>query len=100
MKAIDFVRPNGFFNSAGFQAAVEAARGTQLERYFFTAAAMNTASFATTIATTTVASGTSCWKCDAMTFGSCASNGKMEACDNDDCCFVEVRVQNNWFANF
>ena len=60
-------------------------------RYFFTTSTTTTSTTTTTTAQQNV--GMSCWKCDAMTYASCASNGRYEECQPGDldCCFVEVR---------
>ena len=38
-------------------------------------------------------SGTSCWKCDAMSYEQCAAEGRYEECSlgENDSCFVEIR---------
>jgi len=61
------------------------------ERYFFTST--GTTSTTTTTTTQTPPHGTSCWKCDQMTYNDCAIKGKIETCPkgDKDCCFVEVR---------
>lgn len=61
------------------------------ERYFFTQA--STTSTTTTTTTQTPPDGSSCWKCDQMTYASCASEGDIELCQkgDKDCCFVEIR---------
>lgn len=65
------------------------------ERYFFTVVPVVTTTPNTPAPTTTVQSGQKCWKCDAMTYASCASTGYYETCPlgDLDCCFVEVREQ-------
>lgn len=62
------------------------------ERYFFTQA---TAATVTTQPITIPVTGDSCWKCDAMSYTQCASDGHLEQCTlgDKDCCFVEVREQ-------
>jgi len=88
----------GYDASAGYYYYDDASAGrpgasVDDERYFFTATPATTTT--TTGTTLTITStGSSCWKCDAMTFVSCASEGQMETCrlGDLDCCFVEVRV--------
>jgi hypothetical protein len=65
------------------------------ERYFFTVTSTTTTTPPPTT-TTLPLSGTSCWKCDAMTYATCASGGRMELCPSGDfdCCFVEIRETN------
>lgn len=62
------------------------------ERYFFTTTTSTTTT-TTTTTTITVPPGTTCWKCDQMSYAGCASNGDFETCHmgDDDCCFLEVR---------
>jgi len=62
------------------------------ERYFFTTATTTTTT--TTTTTATVDSVQQCWKCDAMTYATCASGGDYENCSlgDKDCCFIEVRT--------
>lgn len=62
------------------------------ERYFFTTVLGTTTTLATTTTTLPV-QGTSCWKCDEMTYTTCASGGEYTFCESGDkdCCFVEVR---------
>ena len=44
--------------------------------------------------------GTGCWKCDAMTYVQCATEGSFQTCSEDNTngdngvCFVEYREQN------
>jgi len=47
------------------------------ERYFFTTTT-TTSTTTTTTTTTTAASVRKCWKCDAMSYTSCAANGKYQ----------------------
>jgi len=63
------------------------------ERYFFTAATTTTVTVVT-VPVATVDSVQQCWKCDAMTYATCASGGSYENCGlgDRDCCFVEVRT--------
>ena len=49
------------------------------ERYFFTQA--TTTSTTTPGTTTTVDLGTSCWKCDQMTYADCSAKGDLEKCE-------------------
>jgi len=69
---------------------VDAAAPADEERYFFTPSATTTT---TTTTTTTLGDGVKCWKCDAMTFATCASGGSWQTCPlgDKDCCFVEIR---------
>jgi len=62
------------------------------ERYFFTPSATTTT---TTTTTTTITPGIKCWKCDAMSYATCASAGSWQTCPlgDKDCCFVEIREQ-------
>lgn len=75
---------------APVEAAAPAAEVAADERYFFT-----TVTTTTTTSTTTTAPelGTSCWKCDAMKYSTCASSGEYQTCQSgdEDCCFVEIR---------
>ena len=55
----------------------------------------------TTAPTTTVSTtGEGCWKCDAMTFASCATSGQWQQCSPDQTagdygvCFLELRETN------
>lgn len=63
------------------------------ERYFFTTVATTAATSAAT--TTTVAGTNHCWKCDAMSYATCASAGAYQNCPlgDQDCCFVEIREE-------
>jgi len=102
----DFVQANGSFDITAFREALREAleaqdaapaaaiqQGVQNdeERYFFTQA--TTTSTTTPGTTTTVDLGTSCWKCDQMTYMDCSVKGDLEKCEkgDKDCCFVEVR---------
>jgi len=75
---------------AAYQAAA-AAEETEEERYFFTTSPTTTSTTSTT--TTTLGDGVKCWKCDAMTYATCASGGSWQTCPlgDKDCCFVEIR---------
>ena len=66
------------------------------ERYFFTQSA--TTSTTTTTTTQTPPDGSSCWKCDQMTYANCAAEGDIELCQkgDKDCCFVEVTFYQNF----
>jgi len=72
---------------------VDAAAPADEERYFFTTSPTTTSTTSTT--TTTLGPGTKCWKCDAMTYATCASSGSWQTCPkgDEDCCFVEIREQ-------
>jgi len=102
----DFVQANGSFDITAFREALREAleaqdaapaaaiqQGVQNdeERYFFTEA--TTTSTTTPGTTTTADLGTSCWKCDQMTYADCSAKGDLEKCEkgDKDCCFVEVR---------
>lgn len=63
------------------------------ERYFFTTVA--TTPGTSTATTATVAGTNHCWKCDAMTYATCASGGSYQTCPlgDLDCCFVEIREE-------
>jgi hypothetical protein len=63
------------------------------ERYFFTTATTTTTAIVTTTPPIGPSPGGSCWKCDQMSFATCASNGVVEHCHDgdEDCCFVEIR---------
>ena len=45
---------------------------------------------------TPTVTGTSCWKCDRMSYNECATLGYMQVCPlgDLDCCFVEIRETN------
>jgi len=62
------------------------------ERYFFTAATTTTVT-TTTVTVPPVIAGTSCFKCDKMSYATCGSQGRYQICPSGDfdCCFVEVR---------
>lgn len=62
------------------------------ERYFFTVPPP-VVTVPTVPITTQPSPGQKCWKCDAMTYATCASTGSYEECPlgDLDCCFVEVR---------
>merc|ERR1712241_86244 len=64
------------------------------DRYFFTQPQAVTNPPGTVRTTIPPVLGSSCWKCDAMTFFDCAANGKYEECrlGDEDCCFIEVRA--------
>jgi len=64
------------------------------DRYFFTQPQAVTNPPGTVRTTIPPVLGSSCWKCDAMTFFDCAANGKYEECrlGDKDCCFIEVRA--------
>jgi len=93
----DYIRPDGTFDVFAFRAAVQAARDREVagaqndERYFFTQP--TTTSTTTTSTTQTAPHGSSCWKCDQMTYNDCAVKGEIQTCPkgDKDCCFVEVR---------
>jgi len=72
---------------------VDAAAPVDEERYFFTTSSTTTSTTSTT--TTTLSDGVKCWKCDAMTYATCASTGSWQLCPlgDKDCCFVEIREQ-------
>lgn len=61
-----------------------------------------TLSTTTATTTTTAASGDGCWKCDAMTFASCATSGYFQTCSPDQTngdngvCFLELRETNQY----
>merc|ERR1739838_68435 len=81
----------GNFDLSAFGLAPEAfnaAVGNE-ERYFFT-----------TTTTTSISFGGTCWKCDQMTYANCATLGSYETCEagDRDCCFVEIREQNQKLA--
>lgn len=95
---------NGVFQMNDFRealmAAYQAAAAAEAveeepeeERYFFTT---QTTTTTTPTTTTTVVMGDKCWKCDAMTYATCASTGSFQECPlgDKDCCFVEIREQN------
>jgi len=96
----DFVSANGSFNMEAFRESLSAALAAQEnvqndeERYFFTQA--STTSTTTTTTTTTGLKGTTCWKCDQMSYSECSAKGDFEVCSkgDKDCCFVEVRENN------
>lgn len=64
------------------------------DRYFFTQPAQVTVSVPPPVTTEPPILGSSCWKCDAMSFYDCAANGKYEECrlGDLDCCFIEIRA--------
>lgn len=64
-------------------------------RYFFTATQTGTTVTVKTTPITTADSTRKCWKCDAMTYATCASSGGYEDCPlgDQDCCFVEIREE-------
>ena len=63
-------------------------------RYFFTNNS-NGPTTTTKVTTKTTVSNRKCWKCDAMTYATCASSGGYEDCPlgDEDCCFVEIREE-------
>jgi len=69
------------------------------ERYFAAAANLGSSTVPDPTAATDVNSvyGTGCWKCDAMSYTTCASEGFWQDCSNDQAagdsgvCFVEMR---------
>jgi len=63
------------------------------ERYFFTATTTTTTTDSTTSTVTVKHEGIQCWKCDAMTYEMCATEGRFQVCPlgDKDCCFIEVR---------
>jgi len=63
------------------------------ERYFFTATTATTTTISTGTTTTVKHEGIQCWKCDAMTYEMCATEGRFQVCPlgDKDCCFIEVR---------
>lgn len=69
------------------------------ERYFFTTTT-TTSTTTTTTTTTSISFGDTCWKCDQMTYANCALKGSYEQCEmgDEDCCFVEIREQNQKLA--
>lgn len=75
---------------APVEAAAPAAEVAADERYFFTTVTTTTT---TTTTTTGAVLGNSCWKCDAMSYATCASSGEYQTCQSgdEDCCFVEIR---------
>jgi len=83
----------GAFGAAAPAAAEAFAPGENDERYFFTATATTTVTTPVTVTVTTTFTGTTCWKCDAMTYEMCAVEGKFQQCPlgDLDCCFIEVR---------
>ena len=60
------------------QASAEENVQNDEERYFFTQAA--TTSTTTTTTTTTGLKGTTCWKCDQMSYSECSAKGDFEVC--------------------
>lgn len=64
------------------------------DRYFFTQPQQVTVTVAPPETTIPPILGSSCWKCDAMSFYDCAANGKYEECrlGDLDCCFIEIRA--------
>lgn len=92
---------NGVFQMDSFREALmvayQAAAAAEVEeenseRYFFTTV---TVPVTTTVTVPTVKTSAVqwCWKCDAMSFTDCASQGDYEPCPlgDQDCCFVEIR---------
>ena len=85
----DFVQANGSFDITAFREALREALEAQQtapaavqndeERYFFTEA--TTTSTTTPGTTTTADLGTSCWKCDQMTYADCSAKGDLEKCE-------------------
>jgi len=53
------------------------------DRYFFTTTT-TTSTTTTTTTTTKVSTGNTCWKCDQMTFATCATSGEYEDCELGD----------------
>lgn len=64
------------------------------DRYFFTQPQLVTVTAGPVITTQPPVLGSSCWKCDAMSFYDCAANGQFEECrlGDKDCCFIEIRA--------
>jgi hypothetical protein len=64
------------------------------DRYFFTQPQQITTLAPPVVTTEPPILGSSCWKCDAMSFYDCAANGKYEECrlGDLDCCFIEIRA--------
>lgn len=63
------------------------------ERYFFTATTSTTTTTPGVTTTTVKQEGIQCWKCDAMSYEMCATEGRFQVCPlgDKDCCFIEVR---------
>jgi len=64
------------------------------DRYFFTQPPQPVVTATPPPTTLPKVLGSSCWKCDAMTFTQCAAEGQYEECrlGDLDCCFIEVRA--------
>ena len=81
---LDPCEANGSFNMEAFRESLSAALAAQEnvqndeERYFFTQA--STTSTTTTTTTTTGLKGTTCWKCDQMSYSECSAKGDFEVC--------------------
>ena len=99
----DFSDLNALFASLTENLSVPGAPAEEVDAArYVVATTTNTPPLTTTTPTTTTtqATGEGCWKCDAMTFATCATQGQWQQCSPDQTagdygvCFLELRETN------
>ena len=98
----DFSDLNALFASLTENLSVPGAPAEEVDSARYVVATTTTTPTTTTTYTTTTTqtTGEGCWKCDAMTFSSCATSGQWQQCSPDQTagdygvCFLELRETN------